>query len=107
EAWFFTCINLFATPGLGSIIARHFIQGAAQFMLAIAGFLLLMWWFFQKMRLYYGQISGTDLPPDTGNTTGLLGAALFAAAWLWPLVTSIQIIRSVKEPPMNIPPKIR
>ena len=107
EAWVFTCLNLFATPGLGSIAGRHFVQGTAQVAIALAGFLLLMWWFIQKMRLFYGQISGTDLPLDSGNTAGAFGVALFLAAWAWSLVTSIQLFRSVKETPMSIPPKIQ
>lgn len=102
-----TGINLFATPGLGSILGRRFGSGAAQLTLAGAGFLCIMWWFFQKMRLMYGQISGTNLPVDLGNTVGKWGIGLFAAAWVWSLVTSIQLLRSVKEAPMNIPPKIR
>lgn len=107
EAWVFTCINLFATPGLGSILARRFVAGTLQVTIAVAGFLLLMWWFIQKMRLMYGQIYGTDLPLDLGDTAGKWGLGLFVAAWIWSLITSIQLFRAVKETPMSIPPKIR
>ncbi|MBA4150901.1 MAG: hypothetical protein H0X66_22560 [Verrucomicrobia bacterium] len=102
-----TCINLFATPGLGSILGRRFGTGIAQVTLAVAGFLFLMWWFIQKMRLFYGMISGTDLPLDAGNTAGTWGLGLFIGAWIWSLITSIQMFKSVPERPMNIPPKIR
>lgn len=107
EAWVLTCINLFATPGLGSILGRRFTSGTFQVSLAAAGFLLIMWWFFQKMRLMYGQITGTTLPLDSGNTAGLWGVGLFAGGWLWSLVTSIQMFKSARELSKKTPPKIR
>ncbi len=66
-----------------------------------------MWWFFAKMRLLYGQMYGTDLPLDVGNTAGLCGLFFFGAAWIWSLITSVQLIKSVKQRhPLDIPPKI-
>lgn len=98
----YALINQFATPGLGSLLAKRFVAGTGQLLLAVAGFLLFMGWFFQKMRVFYGQIEGTTLPANTGNKLGEWGLIVFAAAWLWSLVTSIQMIRSA--PKDSIPP---
>jgi hypothetical protein len=107
EAWVFTCLNLFATPGLGSVLARRFQTGTLQLLIAVTGFSLIIWWFIQRMRLLYGQIYGTDLPMDAGNTAGKWGVFFFGVAWIWALMTSIQIIKMTKTPsPLDVPPKI-
>ena len=100
-------INQFATPGLGSLIARHFVAGTGQLILAFAGFFLFLGWWFQKMRAFYGQMFGTDLPAEAGNQLGKWGIIIFAAAWMWALVTSIQILRAMpKDSIPHLPPKI-
>ena len=107
ELWSCALINQFATPGLGSVVARHFIAGTGQLILAFVGFALFIGWFVQKMRLFYGQIAGTDLPVDAGSRLLVWGLAIFAISWIWSLITSIQMIRSAPEdviPPL--PPKI-
>ncbi len=100
-------VNLFATPGLGSVMARRFIAGTAQLVFASIGFALFLGWFIQKMRLFYGQITGTNLPADAGSRLGWWGLALFGVAWVWALVTSIQIVRAApKESVPPVPPII-
>lgn len=107
EAWTCALINQFATPGLGSVIARRFLAGTGQLTLAFVGFALFVGWFVQKMRLFYGQISGTDLPVDAGSRFLVWGLGLFAVAWIWSLITSIQIIRHAPEVvPPPLPPKV-
>jgi 4a-hydroxytetrahydrobiopterin dehydratase len=85
-------LNQLATPGLGSLLARRWIAGAGQLLLALAGFVLIMTWFVQMMTGYYGQMSGNDtrLPPATELA---FGAGLFALAWCWALVTSFSLLR--------------
>lgn len=104
-----TCvvINQFATPGLGSLIAGRYAGGSGQLLLALTGFFLFIGWWVQKMRVFYGQIFGTDLPPDAGTQLGKWGIIIFAMAWAWALMTSIQIMRALPKdfiPPL--PPKI-
>ena len=104
-----TCviINQFATPGLGSLVARHFVAGGGQLLLALIGFFLFIGWWVQKLRVFYGQMFGTDLPVDAGTKLGKWGVIIFAAAWVWALVTSIQIMRTLPEDSIpSIPPKI-
>ena len=104
-----TCviINQFATPGLGSLIARRFVAGSGQLLLALIGFFLFIGWWVQKMRVLYGQMFGTDLPADAGAKLGKWGIIIFAAAWVWSLVTSIQILQNLpKDSIPHLPPKI-
>ncbi len=106
EAWSCALINQLATPGLGTLIGRKFISGALQCAVSVTGFCLIMTWFIQKMRLLYGQMFGTTMPLNAGNKAGWLGLIFFAAAWLWSLVSSIQLVRNAPEAPMSIPPVI-
>lgn len=88
-------------------MARRFIAGGGQLALAFAGFGLFVGWFIQTMRVFYGQMFGTNLPPDLGSSLWKWGLGVFAVAWVWALVTSIQIVRNVpKESIPPIPPKI-
>lgn len=107
KAWTCALLNVLATPGLGSLMAKRFISGAGQLALSVSGFLLLMFWLVQKMRLFYGQIAGTTLPLNSGNTAGKWGVIIFMAAWFWTLITSIQIVRSISPEPIAAPPVIR
>src|ERR1700722_583617 len=83
-------VNQFATPGLGSLMARRWIAGAGQLALSVTGFVLVIVWFFKIMAQYYGQITGDVATPPVA-WIGETGGILFAAAWLWSLVTSISL----------------
>jgi hypothetical protein len=109
EAWGCVLVNQFATPGLGSLAARRWVAATGQLLLSFGGFGLFLGWFFQKVRLLYGQMFGTNIPLDAGDTFLNWGLTLFGIAWAWAWITSIQIIRSAPKdsPPPAIPPKIR
>ncbi len=85
-----TLINLFATPGLGSLMAGRWIAGSGQLGLAVAGFVMVVVWFFKVMIQYYGQISG-DVQPHPVGWIGITGGILFVASWFWSLVTSVSL----------------
>jgi 4a-hydroxytetrahydrobiopterin dehydratase len=89
-----TCVllNLTASPGLGSLLARRWIEGTGQLLLSLAGFAMIMVWFVKLMIEYYGQISGGVTVKPMG-WIGLTGAVLFALAWGWSLVTSFSLLR--------------
>ena len=89
-------VNQLATPGLGSLIARRYVSGTGQLTLAIAGFIFFLLWFIAVMRQFYGQINGNVEIKPVG-WLGLIGLGLFAAAWLWSLVTSISLIREARR----------
>jgi 4a-hydroxytetrahydrobiopterin dehydratase len=88
-----TLLNLLATPGLGSFLGRRWIAGSGQLLLALAGFILVVVWFFEEMIPYYRLMFG-DVPPHLTNLKMLAtGAILFLLAWLWSAVTSLSLLR--------------
>ena len=103
-------VNQLATPGLGSVIGGRPLPGAGQLSLAIIGFLLVMFWFLQTMKAYYGTLTGDSVAG--ANIHYLIsGALFFGAAWLWSLVTSISLLREAtanesKTGPVMPPPRI-
>lgn len=98
RAWTACFINQFATPGLGSLLARRKFAGAGQLLLALAGFALIMAWFIQVLVIYYS-LAQDDFPstePQIAYKLVESGALVFAAAWLWSLATSISLVREAK-----------
>jgi 4a-hydroxytetrahydrobiopterin dehydratase len=85
-------LNLLATPGLGSLIARRWIAGAGQLLLSITGFMLFLVWFIKEMTQFYGQISGDVEVRPVWNYL-FTGLALFGVAWVWSAVTGISLMR--------------
>ena len=103
-------INLFATPGLGSLLGRRLIPGIGQLLMAIAGFALLMCW----MGEYFYRIVLEQLdkpaPQFSCDWMGKWGAICFCAAWVWSLATSLSMLREAKREEQvekgRIPPRI-
>src|ERR1017187_537525 len=85
-------INQFATPGLGSLMARRFAAGIGQLSLALVGFALTVAWFSLTMVQTYNQISD-DAPAKSFGWLGAAGALVFAVSWLWALATSLSLLR--------------
>jgi TM2 domain-containing membrane protein YozV len=100
-------VNQFATPGLGSLMAGRWIAGIGQLLLAVAGFVFVVVWFFETMVQLYDQIDGNPAPPPVA-WAGETGIGLFVIAWFWALVTSISLVTRAKseEPalPQTVPP---
>jgi hypothetical protein len=88
-------VNLAATPGLGSLMAGRWIAGLGQLVVAIAGFGMVVVWFFAVMIQYYGQVTGNATVRPVG-WIGISGAILFIAAWLWSLVTCVSLLRTAR-----------
>jgi hypothetical protein len=98
-------INQFATPGLGSLMAGRFVAGIGQLLVAVAGFALVMFWFVLHMTQLYNEVFN-DAQPRSVAWAGEAGAGLFAAAWLWSLVTSMSILRKARTSEPATPPKL-
>ena len=98
-------INQFATPGLGSLMAGRPVAGIGQLLVAVAGFALVMLWFALRMSQLYDQVVN-DAQPQSVAWAGLAGAGLFAAAWLWSLVTSLSVLRNARTSEPATPPKL-
>ena len=89
-------MNQFATPGLGSLMARRFVAGAGQLGIFLAGFVLFVAWFVDEMRQFYGMMFSDD-QPQVRNWLALAGVGLCALAWLWALATSFSLLREAKR----------
>jgi 4a-hydroxytetrahydrobiopterin dehydratase len=86
-------LNQLATPGLGSLLCGRWIAGTGQLLVSVAGFALVIIWFFKEMIPYYGLAFGDEPPPMPGLKILAEGATLFSAAWLWSAVTSLSLMR--------------
>ena len=100
-------VNQFATPGLGSLLARRFIAGTGQLILSITGFCLVILWFFSVLRSTYQDVFG-GAPVAAHNEYGEYGALIFLASWAWSWVTSLSLMREAKrnETSPSVPPKL-
>src|SRR5437870_2315865 len=94
-----TCLilNQFATPGLGSLMARRWIAGAGQLLLATVGFCLVVGWFVQSLMQAYRMFSNLPETPQRYPWLGRTGMLLFLAAWLWSWVTSLSVLRQARQ----------
>jgi len=106
-------MNLFATPGLGSLLGGRIVSGLGQLIVFLFGFVLFCFGFFKTMKVYYSMadFSVDTVPSQAGNLHYFLAGFLFAAAgWLWSLLTSVQMVRAAKTPepaqPGTVPPRI-
>jgi hypothetical protein len=89
-------LNQFATPGLGSLMARRLVAGSGQLLLAVSGFLLFCAWFFNLITKYYAMIT-QDIDPQLHPRLALAGVGLFSLAWLWSWITSISLLQEAKR----------
>jgi 4a-hydroxytetrahydrobiopterin dehydratase len=89
-------LNQLATPGLGSLLARRWLEGMGQLLLSLVGFGMVFLWFIRLMMGYYGQMMSEGTPQFSIPSGGiaLAGAGLFAVAWFWSLFTSFSILRA-------------
>jgi hypothetical protein len=90
-------VNLAATPGLGSLIARRYWAGTGQLLFALAGFCLIVGWMFELFHRVYLQQLDEPVPPNSSGWMGKWGLICFGASWLWSLFTSLSLLRQVKS----------
>jgi len=88
-------LNQCATPGLGSLMAGRRLAGIGQLLLAIAGFVMVVGWFALLALQIYNELLN-DAQPKSVAWLGAVGAAIFAVAWLWSLVTSLSVLREAR-----------
>ncbi|MFO1487089.1 MAG: hypothetical protein U1F65_01290 [Verrucomicrobiota bacterium] len=89
-------VNLLATPGLGSLMGRRFIVGSCQLALAVAGFLAITLWIGALFCQQIAEAMEKSPALQARNWMWQVGLALFGAAWLWSLVTSIDLYLKAK-----------
>lgn len=87
-------MNLLGTPGLGSLMARRWIEGTGQLVMFLMGFVLFCMWVLPTISIYYRTaFSDTPPPPVTGGRLAIAGLILCAISWFWSLVTSVSLMR--------------
>jgi len=104
-------VNQFATPGLGSLMGGRPVSGIGQLLLALVGFAFVIAWFVLTVIRDYDSISlQGNLSTTSPSHLGEAGGVLFAASWLWALVTSLSLLRDAGKSgdhgAANIPPRI-
>ena len=97
-------LNLLATPGLGSLVARKWFAGLGQLAVFLAGFVIFLAWTFQQFSLALALWGGAEPVSAPNGHLGLIGFALAALAWLWSLGTSLHIVRQAKQTAADSPP---
>jgi len=89
-------MNQFATPGLGTLLARRFVEGAGQLGVFLVGFVMFVIWFVDELRQYY-DLMFNDRQPHVRHWLVFVGVGLCAVGWFWSLVTSFSMMREAKR----------
>lgn len=102
-------LNQFIAPGLGSLLAKRFIAGIGQLLLALAGCAMVMVWLLQLLVKEYRLTN--DLPVDEQTHGWIMktGFILFGISWLWAGITTISVMREAKrtaEQNLKAPPRL-
>ncbi len=78
-------------------MAGRILAGLGQLTLALAGFTMFIIWFCkERWSSIMARITG-DVPLRPVGWIGVVGLIVFAAAWLWSLMTSISLVREAKR----------
>ena len=93
-------MNVFVTPGLGTLMAGRIFSGVIQLAFSVAGFLLLMKWFYSQFQ---AMVSGNQWVITWELK---YGAILFGIGWLGSLWSSVRIVRAAPETSIATPPKL-
>jgi S1-C subfamily serine protease len=76
-------------------MAGRRLAGIGQLFLAVVGFVMVLAWFVLLALQMYDQLVN-DAAPRSVASVGEAGAAVFLAAWLWSLVTSLSVLREAR-----------
>jgi len=91
-------LNQLGTPGLGSLLARRWVEGVLQLLLFLTGFVLFCIWAIRNLIQYY-QMMFKDAPPAAVNGGRLfgIGIGICVLAWFWSLLTSFSLLREAAK----------
>jgi TM2 domain-containing membrane protein YozV len=94
-AWGCVVSNL-VLPGLGTFLAHRRVAGVIQLVISQTGFALSLLWAILLVRDWVRQGSfPEDVTPHLA--LGLIGAAIFLLAWIWSLVSSVEILHTSRK----------
>jgi hypothetical protein len=115
RAWVLAGINLLAFPGLGTLLAGR-RAGYFQAAIMLAGFALAtgygVWFILSAVRVLadpVGKEADWQAAVRPHAWIAAVGLGLCVGAWLWSLVSSVQILRAAGPPPYRgpAPPRLR
>jgi hypothetical protein len=89
-------LNLLVLPGLGTFLAGRRISGMLQIALAVAGFLLSGRGVLQLINFRLTPDGFPDLDAIPLRALAI-SCGWMLAAWLWSLVSSLQILRAARK----------
>ena len=78
-------------------MARRFVAGTGQLMLAVPGFLIVCGWFLRVIWQFYQLISDNYADPKIRYQTLGMGAGIFFLSWVWAWFTSLSLLREAKR----------
>jgi hypothetical protein len=112
-------VNQLATPGLGSLMGRRFLEGIVQLILALLGAGFFIGGFIQLGLKTYRMMNDQPEQPEHYPWLTRVGVILFVTSWLLAWITSLSLLRNARaeksptpitpvEPPAprRIPPKL-
>ncbi len=91
-------LNQLGTPGLGTLLAGRWVEGALQLLLFLAGFVMFSVWAVRDLTQYYG-LMFNDAPKTApgGGGLALAGISICVLTWFWSLVTSFSLFREASR----------
>jgi len=96
RAYVLTGLNLLVLPAVGTFLAGRRVSGVLQVALAVTGFLLSVRWVSQLMTIATSADGFPDLDALPFRSI-VAGLCIVLAAWLWSLVSSLQILRATRK----------
>ena len=95
-------------PGVGSVIARRFVQGAAQTILSLIGCTLFIYLIIEFIPCWRNYIDRLDSSSETALEAfkkllwspliyGAVGALILKITWIWAQVTTAQVFKTEKK----------
>lgn len=103
-------INLLATPGLGSLMARRFVAGIGQLALAVGGSGLVVVWICEAFYRMTMDAMGQPSAQPAHDWLFKYGAIIFGVSWVWALITSVSLWTEswkLEQAEKNVPPKLK
>jgi len=74
----------------------RYLAGSGQLLLSLAGAALILIWFATVLNAAYSIMESTG-EPDLKHWVGVLGFGLLFLGWCWAWVSSLSILREVKN----------
>ncbi|MGH8025001.1 MAG: hypothetical protein ACRED1_15535 [Limisphaerales bacterium] len=105
RAWACVSRNI-SLPGWGSLKAGKKWTGIGEIVLAVVGFLLMVWWMGEWfVRLFQSEL-GESLRPVPSPWFWRSGAICMAVSWVWTAVTCVSLVREGESYEKSVPPRL-